>query len=47
MIDNGSTSRSRYGEVLRLLKIKHLRTKALNRETSGKAERSVQTGLRE
>jgi sporulation protein YlmC with PRC-barrel domain len=45
MTDNGASFRSRrYAKAMRLLKIKHLRTKP---KTNGKAERFVQTSLRE
>ena len=48
MTDNGSSFRSRrYAKALRLLEIKHLRTKAYTPKTNGKAERFVQTSLRE
>ena len=48
MTDNGSSFRSRrYAKALRLLKIKHLRTKPYTPKTNGKAERFVQTSLRE
>ena len=48
MTDNGSSSRSRrYAKALRRLKIKHLRTKPYTPKTNGKAERFVQTSLRE
>jgi transposase InsO family protein len=56
MTDNGSSFRShRYAKALRRLKIKHLRTRPAPRElprlntprTNGKAERFVQTSLRE
>jgi transposase InsO family protein len=48
MTDNGSGFRSRrYAKALRLLKIKHLRTKPYTPKTNGKAERFVQTSLRE
>ena len=47
MTDNGASFRSRrYAKALRLLKIKHLRTKPHTPRTNGKAERSVQTSLR-
>src|SRR5439155_16153775 len=46
MTDNGVSFRShRYTKALRLLKIKHLRTNTP--KTNGKAERFVQTSLRE
>jgi transposase InsO family protein len=46
--DNGSSFRSRrYAKALRRLKIKHLRTKPYTPRTNGKAERFVQTSLRE
>src|SRR5580698_3494270 len=48
MTDNGSSFRSRrYAKALRRLKIKHLRTKPYTPRTNGKAERFVQTSLRE
>src|SRR3954465_2560704 len=48
MTDNGTSFRSRrYPKALRLLEIKHLRTKPYTPKTNGKAERFVQTLLRE
>lgn len=48
MTDNGVSFRShRYAKALRQLKIKHLRTKPYTPKTNGKAERFVQTSLRE
>jgi transposase InsO family protein len=48
MTDNGSSFRSRrYAKALRWLKIKHLRTRPYTPKTNGKAERFVQTSLRE
>ena len=48
MTDNGVSFRSlRYAKALRLLRIKHLRTKPYTPRTNGKAERFVQTSLRE
>jgi transposase InsO family protein len=48
MTDNGVSFRSRrYAKALRLLKIKHLRTKPYTPKKNGKAERFVQTSLRE
>jgi transposase InsO family protein len=48
MADNGSSFRSRrYAKALRRLKIKHLRTRPYTPKTNGKAERFVQTSLRE
>jgi transposase InsO family protein len=48
MTDNGVSFRShRYAKALRLLRIKHLRTKPYTPKTNGKAERLVQTALRE
>jgi transposase InsO family protein len=48
MTDNGSSLRSRrYAKALRRLKIKHLRTRPYTPKTNGKAERFVQTSLRE
>src|SRR5260370_22723385 len=45
---NGASFRSRrYAKALRWLKIKHLRTKPYTPKTNGKAERFVQTSLRE
>ena len=48
MTDNGSAFKSRrYAKALRRLKIKHLRTRPYTPKTNGKAERFVQTSLRE
>jgi ribosomal protein L30/L7E len=48
MTNNGVSFRShRYMKALRLLKIKHCRTKPYTPKTNGKAERFVQTSLRE
>ncbi len=48
MTDNGSSFRSlRYAKALRRLTIKHLRTRPYTPKTNGKAERFVQTALRE
>ena len=48
MTDNGSSFRSRrYAKALRWLKIKQLRTRPDTPKTNGKAERFVQTSLRE
>jgi transposase InsO family protein len=48
MTDNGVSFRSfRYAKALHLLRIKHLRTKPYTPRTNGKAERFVQTSLRE
>jgi transposase InsO family protein len=48
MTDNGVSFRShRYAKALRLLKIKHKRTRPYTPRTNGKAERFVQTSLRE
>jgi transposase InsO family protein len=48
MTDNGVSFRShRYAKALRMLKIKHLRTRPYTPKTNGKAERLVQTALRE
>jgi transposase InsO family protein len=48
MTDNGSSFRShRYAKALQRLKIKHLRTRPYTPRTNGKAERFVQTSLRE
>jgi transposase InsO family protein len=48
MTDNGVSFRSRrYAKALRLLEIKHLRTRPYTPKTNGKAERFVQTSLRE
>ena len=45
---NGSSFRSyRYAKALRLLQIKHVRTWPFTPRTNGKAERFVQTSLRE
>jgi len=48
MTDNGSSFRSRrYAQALRRLNIKHLCTRPYTPKTNGKAERFVQTSLRE
>ena len=48
MTDNGSAFKSRrYAKALRLLGIKHRRTRPYTPKTNGKAERFVQTSLRE
>jgi hypothetical protein len=48
MTDNGSCYRSRaFAKACRDLDIKHLRTKPYTPQTNGKAERFVQTALRE
>jgi len=48
MTDNGVSFRShRYAKALRLLKIKHNRTRPYTPRTNGKVERFVQTSLRE
>src|ERR1700712_3619824 len=48
MTDNGVSFRShRYAKALRRLGIKHKRTKPYTPKTNGKAERFVQTSLRE
>ena len=48
MTDNGVSFRSiRYAKTLRMLKIKHKRTRPYTPRTNGKAERFVQTSLRE
>lgn len=48
MTDNGVSFRSkRYAKALRMLGIKHKRTKPYTPRTNGKAERFVQTSLRE
>src|SRR6202040_2273664 len=48
MTDNGSSFRSRrYAKALRRLRIRHLRTRPYTPRTNGKAERFVQTSLRE
>ena len=48
MTDNGTSFRSyRYAKALRMLKIRHVRTKPYTPQTNGKAERFVQTALRE
>ena len=48
MTDNGSSFRSHcYAKALRRLKIKHLRTRPYTPRTNGKAERFIQTALRE
>lgn len=48
MTDNGSCYRSRaFRDALKALNIKHLRTKPYTPQTNGKAERFVQTTIRE
>jgi transposase InsO family protein len=48
MTDNGSSFRSfRYAKALRRLRIRHPRTRPYTPKTNGKAERFVQTSLRE
>ena len=48
MTDNGVSFRShRYARALRMLKIKHERTRPYTPRTNGKVERFVQTSLRE
>jgi transposase InsO family protein len=48
MTDNGSCYKSRrFRKALRLLKIKHVRTRPYTPKTNGKAERFIQTVLRE
>jgi transposase InsO family protein len=48
MTDNGSAYRSfAFARACRRLKIKHLRTKPYTPKTNGKAERFIQTALRE
>jgi transposase InsO family protein len=48
MTDNGSAFRSRrYAKALRRLRIGHRRTRPYTPKTNGKAERFVQTSLRE
>jgi transposase InsO family protein len=48
MTDNGPAYRSKkFAKLLRRLKIKHLRTRPYTPRTNGKAERFIQTLLRE
>ena len=48
MIDNGSCYRSKaFARVCRDLGLKHIRTKPYTPKTNGKAERFIQTALRE
>jgi transposase InsO family protein len=48
MTDNGNPYRSkRHGQVCRELGLRHLRTRAYRPRTNGKAERFIQTLLRE
>lgn len=48
MTDNGSCYKSRaFAQACRLLGIKHIRTKPYTPQTNGKAERFIQTALRE
>ena len=48
MTDNGSCYRSdQFAHLCRRLKIRHIRTKPYSPQTNGKAERFIQTALRE
>ena len=48
MTDNGSAYRSRrFAKLLRRLRIRHLRTRPYTPRTNGKAERFIQTSMRE
>ena len=49
MTDNGSAykSRRRFAKLLRRLGIRHIRTRPYTPRTNGKAERFIQTLLRE
>ena len=48
MTDNGSCYRSRaFARACKRLRIKHIRTKPYTPQTNGKAERFIQTALRE
>jgi len=48
MTDNGACYKSKaFAKVCRDLKIKHVRTKPYTPKTNGKAERFIQTALRE
>jgi len=48
MTDNGSCYRSRaFARVCKRLGLKHIRTKPYTPKTNGKAERFIQTSLRE
>jgi hypothetical protein len=48
MTDNGSGYVARlFGKILRMLNIRHFRTRPYTPKTNGKAERFIQTGLRE
>ena len=48
MTDNGSAYKSRrFAKLLRRLRIKHIRTRPYTPRTNGKAERFIQTLLRE
>jgi transposase InsO family protein len=48
MTDNGSCYRSRaFAGACKRLKLKHIRTKPYTPKTNGKAERFIQTSLRE
>jgi transposase InsO family protein len=48
MTDNGSCYRSKaFARACRCLKLKHIRTKSYTPRTNGKAERFIQTSLRE
>lgn len=48
MTDNGSCYRSRaFRDACKLLGLKHIRTRPYTPRTNGKAERFIQTSLRE
>ena len=48
MTDNGSCYRSKdFAKACKRLRIKHIRTKPYTPQTNGKAERFIQTALRE
>jgi transposase InsO family protein len=48
MTDNGSCSRSKaFARTCKMLGLKHIRTKPYTPKTNGKAERFIQTSLRE
>jgi transposase InsO family protein len=47
MTDNGSCYKSHASKACRDLKIKHIRTRPYTPKTDGKAERFIQTSLRE
>ena len=47
MTDNGSCYKAAFGRACKRLRLKHIRTKPYTPKTNGKAERFIQTALRE